>query len=115
MHFSVRSVVHLATPTPVVSMLQHKFTKVRNMKNLHIEHPEDTILTGDLSVLKAFESENHYSVKIDGSPAIVWGTNPENGKFFVVQNPCSIREHQRLTTPQRTYVTTIKTLVCSRS
>ena len=53
------------------------------MKNLHIEHPEDTILTGDLSVLEAFESDNHYSVKIDGSPAIVWGTNPENGKFFV--------------------------------
>ena len=53
------------------------------MKNLHIEHPEDTILTGDLSVLDAFSSDNHYSVKIDGSPAIVWGTNPENGKFFV--------------------------------
>ena len=53
------------------------------MKNLHIEHPEDSILTGDLSVLRAFESENHYSVKIDGSPAIVWGTNPDNGKFFV--------------------------------
>ena len=53
------------------------------MKNLHIEHPEDTILTGDLSVLRAFESENHYSVKIDGSPAIVWGTDPYNGKFFV--------------------------------
>ena len=53
------------------------------MKNLHLEHPEDTILTGDLSVLRAFESENHYSVKIDGSPAIVWGTDPENGKFFV--------------------------------
>ena len=53
------------------------------MKNLHIEHPEDSILTGNLSVLRAFESENHYSVKIDGSPAIVWGTDPENGKFFV--------------------------------
>ena len=53
------------------------------MKNLHIEHPEDSILTGDLSVLDAFSSDNHYSVKIDGSPAIVWGTNPENGKFFV--------------------------------
>ena len=53
------------------------------MKNKHIEHPEDTILTGDLSVLCAFESDNHYSVKIDGSPAIIWGTNPENGKFFV--------------------------------
>ena len=53
------------------------------MKNKHIEHPEDTILTGDLSVLDAFQSDNHYSVKIDGSPAIVWGTDPENGKFFV--------------------------------
>ena len=53
------------------------------MKNLHIEHPEDTILTGDLSVLDAFQAKNSYSVKIDGSPAIVWGTNPENGKFFV--------------------------------
>ena len=64
-------------------MQQQKFTKVRNMKRLHIEHPEDTILTGDLSVLDAFQSDNHYSVKIDGSPAIVWGTDPENGKFFV--------------------------------
>ena len=53
------------------------------MKNKHLEHPEDTILTGDLSVLDAFQSDNHYSVKIDGSPAIVWGTDPENGKFFV--------------------------------
>ena len=53
------------------------------MKNLHLEHPEDTILTGDLSVLDAFQSDNHYSVKIDGSPAIVWGTDPENGKFFI--------------------------------
>jgi len=53
------------------------------MKNLHIEHPEDTILTGDLSILDAFLAPNDYSVKIDGSPAIVWGTNPDNGKFFV--------------------------------
>ena len=53
------------------------------MKNKHIQHPEDTILTGDLSVLDAFLSPNDYSVKIDGSPAIIWGTNPENGKFFV--------------------------------
>ena len=53
------------------------------MPLLHIEHPEDTILTGDLSVLDAFTTENNYSVKIDGSPAIVWGINPANGKFFV--------------------------------
>ena len=55
------------------------------MKNLHIQHPEDSILTGDLSVLDAFSNRMHnsYSVKIDGSPAIVWGVNPDNGKFFV--------------------------------
>ena len=42
------------------------------MKNLHIEHPEDTILTGDLSVLDWFKAEGQMSVKIDGAPAIVW-------------------------------------------
>ena len=49
----------------------------------HLEHPEDTILTGDLSVLDAFLAPNDYSVKIDGAPSIVWGTHPETGKFFV--------------------------------
>jgi hypothetical protein len=53
------------------------------MKNIHLEHPEDTILTGDLSVLNWFMADSTLSVKIDGSPAIVWGTNPANGKFFV--------------------------------
>ena len=53
------------------------------MKNLHIEHPEDTILTGDLSVLDSFLSECYLSVKIDGAPAIVWGINPATGNFFV--------------------------------
>ena len=52
-------------------------------QNKHIEHPEDTILTGDLSCLDSLLSEGHLSVKIDGAPAIVWGTNPANGKFFV--------------------------------
>ena len=53
------------------------------MQNKHIEHPEDCILNGDLSVLNWFTADSHISVKIDGSPAIVWGTNPENNKFFV--------------------------------
>lgn len=52
-------------------------------KNLHIEHPEDTILTGDLSVLDWFNTPSDISVKMDGSVAIVWGINPENGRFFV--------------------------------
>ena len=53
------------------------------MKNTHLEHPEDSILTGDLSVLDWFVTPGTLSVKIDGAPAIVWGTNPATGKFFV--------------------------------
>ena len=53
------------------------------MKNTHIEHPEDSILTGDLSVLDWFTARGHLSVKIDGAPAIVWGIDPATGTFFV--------------------------------
>jgi len=53
------------------------------MKNTHLEHAEDTILTGDLSVLDWFVTPGTLSVKIDGAPAIVWGTDPANGQFFV--------------------------------
>jgi len=55
------------------------------MKNTHIEHPEDAILTGDLSVLDWFCSMKgaKASLKMDGAPAVVWGTNPATGNFFV--------------------------------
>ena len=53
------------------------------MQLKHIEHPEDTILTGDLSAINWFTLQGKVSLKIDGCPAIVWGTNPENNKFFV--------------------------------
>lgn len=53
------------------------------MQNKHLEHVEDLILTGDLSVLDALYNPKHTSVKIDGAPSLVWGTHPENGKFFV--------------------------------
>jgi hypothetical protein len=53
------------------------------MKNTHLEHPEDSILSGDLSVLDWFVTPGTLSVKIDGAPAVCWGTNPANGKFFV--------------------------------
>ena len=54
------------------------------MQNKHLEHPEDEILTGNLSVLDWFsEVDSTISIKMDGAPAIVWGTNPQNGKFFV--------------------------------
>ena len=50
---------------------------------LHIEHPEDSVLTGDLSFLDAIRNRGVLSVKMDGAPAIVWGINPASGKFFV--------------------------------
>ena len=58
------------------------------MLNTHIEHPEDTILTGNLDFLHAVKSytvapHGHVSVKIDGAPAVVWGTHPVTHKFFV--------------------------------
>jgi hypothetical protein len=53
------------------------------MNTKHISHLEDSILTGDLSVLDFFDGDYEVSLKIDGSPAIVWGTNPATGNFFV--------------------------------
>ena len=53
------------------------------MKNTHLQHPEDSILSGDLTALDWLLSDGDLSVKIDGAPAIVWGTNPATGKFFV--------------------------------
>ena len=56
----------------------------RQMQNKHLEHPEDVILTGDLSVLSWFsDPQSTISVKIDGAPAVVFGTDPETGRFFV--------------------------------
>jgi hypothetical protein len=53
------------------------------MQNKHQEHPEDSILNGDLSVLDWFVTAGHLSVKIDGAPAIVWGIDPATDTFFV--------------------------------
>ena len=53
------------------------------MQNKHLEHPEDCVISGDLNVLNWFTANGNISAKIDGSPAIVWGTNPANNKFFV--------------------------------
>ncbi len=67
------------------------------MQNKHIEHPEDCILNGDLSVLDWFsEVDSFISVKMDGAPAVVWGTNPENGKFFVCTKAAFNKQKIRL-------------------
>jgi len=64
------------------------------MKNLHIMHPEDCVFDGKKSVKTILEIlkscmdydnkfENTYSIKYDGAPAIVFGTDVNNGRFFV--------------------------------
>ena len=65
-------------------------------KNLHLNHPEDTILTGDLSILDWFSADSTVSIKMDGAPAIVWGTNPQNGKFFVCTKAAFNKQKIRL-------------------
>ena len=60
-----------------------RLKRFNSMKNTHLQHPEDSILTGDLSVLDWFLSNGEVSTKIDGAPAIVWGKNPATGEFFV--------------------------------
>ena len=56
------------------------------MPNTHLDHLEDLIFTGRgqlLDALREIYSGVRLSVKWDGAPAIVFGTDPRNGKFFV--------------------------------
>lgn len=57
--------------------------KETTMKNLHQEHFEDLIITGDLSVFDFFKDDYEISLKIDGSPSVVFGTESATGKFVV--------------------------------
>jgi hypothetical protein len=58
-----------------------------HMKNLHLSHPEDSVLLGKKAVQDTIKylrnCKGSCTVKYDGAPAIVFGINPENGKFFV--------------------------------
>jgi hypothetical protein len=71
---------------------------LKEFKRTHLEHIEDIILTaghpGGQAVIGYFtdiysmlkgkgSSALQVSVKWDGAPAIVCGTNPDNGRFFV--------------------------------
>lgn len=57
------------------------------MKNTHLEHPEDSVLLGKQSIQQVInflrDRNSTISVKWDGAPAIIFGKNPENGRFFV--------------------------------
>ena len=67
------------------------------MKNTHLEHLEDNILNGGSEggkeavaflrslgdMLDQGGADTRVTVKWDGAPAVLCGTNPENGRFFV--------------------------------
>ena len=57
------------------------------MKNTHLSHPEDSIFLGKQAVLDTLNwlqfTDGICSVKYDGAPAIVFGTDPETKNFFV--------------------------------
>ena len=59
----------------------------KNIQANHLEHPEDAVLDGKdaaKNVIKFLRERNStLSVKWDGSPAVVWGTCPFTGRFFV--------------------------------
>ena len=80
------------------SLKDHVRQPIVESKNVHLEHIEDEILNGGLAdahialnflegIAKTLTGHStvhvHVTTKWDGSPAIVCGTNPENGKFFV--------------------------------
>ena len=72
---------------PFKSNLSHILCYNGYMKNKHLEHVEDCILDGKQGAITAVNflstKQSEVSVKYDGAPAIVYGVNPENGKFFV--------------------------------
>ena len=67
------------------------------MKNTHLEHLEDNILNGGSeggreavaflrslgTMLTQGGADTRVTVKWDGAPAVICGTNPDNGRFFV--------------------------------
>ena len=67
------------------------------MKNTHLEHLEDDILNNGTQggkdaiaflkslgkMLSSGDSGMRITTKWDGAPAVICGTDPENGKFFV--------------------------------
>ena len=65
------------------------------MTSTHIEHPEDLVLTGDMSVFNLLYDKAFISMKMDGM-SLVWGTNPANGKFFVCTKAAFNKKKVRL-------------------
>ena len=58
---------------PISMKTFKQFTTSANgsLKNIHMDHPEDSILMGDLSVLNWFTAESKISAKIDAELTII--------------------------------------------
>ena len=86
MRVNSRSTYLMVVQTVAYSTTAHKSYILcynGSMKNKHLEHIEDHVLTGRQGALDAIKfldtKQSQVSVKYDGAPAIVYGTNPENG------------------------------------
>ena len=72
-------------------------TNAKSGKLRHIDHPEDIILqngslgaktvakilTDTVNVINQKSNDVKITLKVDGSPSLIFGHNPENNKFFV--------------------------------
>lgn len=70
---------------------------IKESKNTHLTHIEDNVvlngLNGAISTIHSLKAIREVmnnrkhgltlSIKFDGAPAIIFGTNPDNGRFFV--------------------------------
>jgi hypothetical protein len=65
-----------------LSHLEHGEDHVINAGDAGFKHAIDT-LTGTHDLLRGEKSGVSLSTKYDGSPSVVFGHNPENGRFFV--------------------------------
>jgi len=85
-------------------------------KRTHLEHIEDIIITdghvGGQAVVEYFRGllltlkgtsyrSNECVSQVDGAPAVVCGTNPDNGRFFVGTKSVS-QKHLRSITQRKT-------------
>jgi len=82
-----------------LSHLEHGEDHVINAGDAGFKHAIDT-LTGTHEMLTGKKSGVSLSTKYDGSPSVVFGYNPENGRFFVASKSIFNKEPKINYTPE---------------
>ena len=82
-----------------LSHLEHAEDHVINAGDAGFQHAIAT-LSGTHDALSGKKSDVSLSTKYDGSPSVVFGTNPENGRFFVASKSIFNKEPKINYTPE---------------